>query len=174
MSIATSSPAAAADRFELLISVDLDIAAFVAEWAYCDRLSTYLARMVSHNRTNSLLYSNLLSSVLNELLETVHRAHGPAGRFSCAILRCGERDRIELTIPNAAAENGFYGQAIAGLSRGDVAERYRAALFREGELDPAIGLMELAVDYNARLTVEAAGDAAVRLMAELTLEDAVQ
>lgn len=172
--MATQSPAGATDRFELLIAVDMDIGAFASDWAYCDRLSTYLAKMVSHNRTDSLLYTNLLSSALNELLETVHRAHGPAGRFACAVLRSEGRDRIELTIPNANANSDFYRQAITSLSREDLAEQYRTALFREGPLDPTIGLMELAVDYNARLTVEAVDDAAVRLTAELTLEDAVQ
>ena len=41
---------------------------FASEWLHCDRISSYLARMVSHNRTDSLLYANLLSSALNELL----------------------------------------------------------------------------------------------------------
>jgi len=166
----TDSSAGTKGSFEALISIDMDIGAFVSDWAYCDRLSTYVARMVSHNRTDSLLYANLLSSVLNELMETVHRAHGPAGRFACTLLRNGRHDRIELTIPNHAVEADFYGRAVAAVRRANVAEQYRSALFREGPLDPAIGLMELAVDYNARLDVEATGDA-VRLTAELTLEE---
>lgn len=168
--MATTTSGRANDRFEKLISIDMEIGTFVSDWAYCDRLSTYLARMVSHNRTDSLLYANLLSSALNELLETVHRAHGPAGRFACAILRSGARDRIELTIPNDAVETDFYTRAIDIVRSPNVAEEYRAALFHEGPLDPAVSLMELAVDYNARLKVEAT-DTAVRLSAELTLED---
>src|ERR1700754_861424 len=99
--------------FALLLELNMGIDGFSSDWAYCDRLSTYVARMVSHNRTDSLLYANLLSSALNELMETVHRAHGPAGRFACEILRSGRQDRIELTIPNEAVEMDFYSRAIA-------------------------------------------------------------
>lgn len=162
------------ERFELLLAIRMDIGTFASDWAYCDRVSTYVARMVSHNRSDSLLYSNLLSSALNELLETVHRTHGSVGEFACSILRSGPRERIELTIPKSEAEADFYGDAIGTIASGDLAERYRASLFRDGPIDPTIGLMELAVDYDARLTVEALGDGAVRLAAELTLEEPAQ
>lgn len=162
-----------AGRYEVLLAISMDISVFASDWAYCDRLSTYVARMVSHNRADSLLYSNLLSSALNELLETVYRNHGAAGEFSCTVLRAADRDRIELKIPGESSEMAFYRQAIDRLSSPDVADDYRAALFSDGEIDPSIGLMELAVDYNAKLLIEAA-DAAVHLTAELILEDTVQ
>lgn len=161
-------------QFEVLIEISMDIGAFASDWAYCDRLSSYVAKMVSHNRTDSLLYSNLLSSALNELLETAHRTHGPSGRFGCAVLRSGGRDRIELTIPSHTVGADFYSQAVSRLSQADLADEYRTSLFRDGPIDPTIGLMELAVDYNAVLSVEPAGDGAVRLTAELTLEEQVQ
>ena len=164
----------ATDRFDVLLAISMDISVFASDWAYCDRLSTYVAKMVSHNRSDSLLYSNLLSSALNELLETAHRTHGEAGEFACTILRSAEKDRIELRIPSQAGGMDFYRKAIDRLSRAGVADAYRAALFSEGEIDPAIGLMELAVDYNARLSIEPIDGAAVRLTAELILEDPVQ
>ncbi|HWK67637.1 MAG TPA: ubiquinone biosynthesis methyltransferase UbiE [Rhizobiaceae bacterium] len=149
----------------------MDVGAFASDWAYCDRLSSYAAKMVSHNRTDSLLYSNLLSSAMNELLETAHRAHGATGNFVCSILRNGNKDRVELVIPNDLAGLDFYRKALNRLSQENLAETYRAALFQEGPIDPTIGLMELAVDYNARLIIEPMDDGAVRLAAELTLED---
>jgi len=164
----------ASDQFEVLVEINMDIGAFAADWAYCDRLSSYVAKMVSHNRTDSLLYSNLLSSALNELLETAHRTHGPSGKFGCAVLRRGGKDRIQLTIPSQAEGADFYGQAVNHLSKGDLAEHYRKLLFRDGPIDPTIGLLELAVDYNAVLSVEPVGDDAIRLTAELTLEEQVQ
>lgn len=153
------------------MAVSMDVGAFASDWAYCDRLSSYVAKMVSHNRTDSLLYSNLLSSALNELLETAHRAHGSSGNFICSILRSGNKDRVELVIPNDLAGLDFYRTAIRRLSQENLAETYRAALFREGPIDPTIGLMELAVDYDAQLTIEPMVGGAVRLTAELTLED---
>lgn len=162
-----------AGRYELLLAISMDISVFASDWSYCDRLSTYIAKMVSHNRSDSLLYSNLLSSALNELLETAHRNHGVAGAFACTVLRAGDRDRIELTIPGQSRDLAFYRAATARLSSPDIAESYRAALFSDGAIDPSIGLMELAVDYNAKLSIEPA-DAAVRLTADLILEETVQ
>jgi hypothetical protein len=157
--------------FEPLLQIGMDIDVFTSNWAYCDRLSSYAARMVSHNRIDSLLYSNLFSSALNELLETVFRAHGSGGNFMCSISRLANKDRIELTIPCKAREAQFYLDAMKRLSRSDVAEKYRSALFAEGALDPDIGLFELAVDYDASISVETTDENTIRLIADLALED---
>lgn len=162
---------AAGGGFELLLEIDMEIGVFASDWSYCDRLSSYVARMVSHNRTDSLLYSNLLSSALNELLETAYRAHGASGGFVCRVSRRGNQDRIELTIPCEAAASKFYRDAKERLARPDIAEHYRSVLFSAGPLDPEIGLFELAVDYEAALSVEAIQKNAVRLVADLALEE---
>lgn len=157
--------------FELLVKISIDMGVFSSNWAYCDRLSSYIAKMVSHNRTDSLLYSNLFSSAFNELLETAHRSHDNAGEFVCSVSRHAETDRIELSIPCGPAEAGFYKGAISRLSQPDIKDQYRAALFSDGPLDPAIGLLELAVDYDARLVVEEADESCIRLIVELSLEE---
>ncbi|BCH27624.1 hypothetical protein MesoLjLc_75080 [Mesorhizobium sp. L-8-10] len=157
--------------FELLLELDMDIGVFCADWSYCDRISSYVAQMISHNRIDSLLYSNLFSSALNELLETAYRAHGPNGRFACRVSRCGELDRIELTIPCEGSATRFYLDASKRLARPDVAEQYRSALFSPGPLEPDIGLFELAVDYDAVFRIDAEQDNAIRLVADLSLED---
>lgn len=167
----SQAQSAANSGFELLLEIGMEIDVFTSNWSYCDRLSSYVARMISHNRTDSLLYSNLFSSALNELLETVYRTHGKKGSFVCKVLRLGHRDRIELTIPCDAAVAEFYGGAMKRLARSDAAEQYRQALFSEGPLDPDIGLFELAIDYDATLSVEIKDDNALRLITELALED---
>jgi hypothetical protein len=128
--------------------------------------------MVSHNRADPLLYSNLLSSALNELLETAFRTHQGRGEIACSVSRAGQLDRIELTIPCDAAVRDFYRQALDALRRDDVAERYVDALLAEGALDPRIGLLELAVDYKARLSLGSTAADTVRLVADLALEEA--
>jgi hypothetical protein len=52
----------------------------------------------------------------------------------------------------------------------DIEDRYRAALFKEGPMEASVGLLELAVDYGADLSIEVMPRAAVRLVAELSLE----
>jgi hypothetical protein len=155
--------------FAPLLGIDLDITAFASNWAYCDRLSSYIARMISHDRADSLLYANLFSSALNELLETAFRVHGVAGNLACRVGRHAERDRIELTVPCRESEIAFYQDAVASLAGEDIEDRYRAALFREGPMEAGVGLLELAVDYGADISVEVMPQA-IRLVAELSLE----
>lgn len=157
--------------FELLLRVDIGVDDFSSDWAYCDRLSSYVARMVSHNRADSLLYSNLFSSALNEMLETAFRSHRPGGNLACSVLRHAGTDRIELIIPCDGESSGFYSATLERLARPDVAEQYHRSLFSKGPLDPGVGLLELAVDYGAAMAIESVDDGAVRLAADLALED---
>lgn len=165
-------PQEAGSAFRPLLALDMEIGAFGAHWSNCDRLSSYVARMISHNRTDSLLFANLFSSALNELLETAYRNRGAAGRFSCRVLRSGKTDRIELTVPCTPAERSFYEDAIARLQAPGVEALYQDALFASGALDPRIGLLELAVDYGAALSLGAAPDAdSLHLTVDLALEE---
>jgi hypothetical protein len=164
------STALASSPFEPLLEIELDMAAFVSDWAYCDRISTYVARMIGHNRADSLLFSNLFSSALNELLESAYRIHAGAGPFVCRVLRRGGLDRVELVIPADDRVRAFYDGVAAELRGDDVREQYRMALFREGAFDPRVSFLELAVDYQARIDAAPAGPDAVLLAAEFALE----
>lgn len=155
-----------------LLEISMDIGAFASEWLHCDRLSTYVARMVSHNRADSLLYANLLNSAMNELLETVFAHHGPQGEFSCRVSRDGAKDVVELTLPCDAESNSFYTNAASRLTKGNVADAYHEALFSTGAPDPLLGLLEIAADYRAKISIVPAGDR-MKLSAEMALEGAV-
>lgn len=148
----------------------MGIEAFASEWQHCDRISSYLARMVSHNRADSLLYANLLSSALNELLETAFAHHGPEGNFSCKVSRSGDADVIELDLPCDDAALSFYRDAAQRLKQPDIAELYRAALFAPGKADPHLGLLEVAVDYSARISIVPENGNRLKLAAEMALE----
>ncbi|WP_146048473.1 ubiquinone biosynthesis methyltransferase UbiE [Roseibium marinum] len=151
--------------------MDLDIGDFCSNWAHCDLLSAYLARMVSHNRLDSLLFSNLYSSALNELLETVFRVHGKSGKLECSVRRRDGLDRIELVFPADEETFRVYREAIEKLSGGNAEKLYLEALFTEDEPDASLGLLELGVDYGARLSIDRTADGRMCLVAELALED---
>jgi hypothetical protein len=170
MSTEVETRPAEADAFLPLVEIDMTAQDFAADWAHCDLISGYVARMVSHNRTDSLRYANLLSSALNELLETAFRSHDGAGRFACRIERNGAADRVRLTLPCSAEQAHFYREAIAAVHRASAAETYRGLLFAQGPVDPRIGLFELAVDYAAGISVDEAGPQRLRLTADLMLE----
>ena len=155
-----------------ILEVSMGIDDFSSEWLHCDRISTYVARMVSHSRTDSLLYANLLSSTLNELLETVFSYHGSGGEFICRIKRSGANDVIELTLPCDDTALRFYMDAAKVLERDDLTDVYHEALFSPGKQDPCLGLLEVAVDYRARISIVPDNGNRLKLAAEMALEGA--
>ncbi len=154
-----------------MIHLDLDIRDFCSDWGHCDLVSGYLARMVSHNRLDSLLFSNLYSSALNELLEAVYRTHGDSGKLDCAVHRHGNLDRIVLTFPADDATFGIYEETIRKVVSDDAEALYLQALFADDEPGASLGLLELGVDYGARFAIERCEDGRMRLSADLALED---
>ncbi len=153
-----------------LVEISMGIEAFASEWLQCDRISSYLARMVSHNRADSLLYANLLSSALNELLETAFAHHGPEGEFSCRVCRAGDADVIELDLPCDDSSQAFYKEAAIRLQHPDIADLYQNALFSDGAPDPHLGLLEVAVDYRARISITLGTGSRLTIAAEIALE----
>ena len=156
---------------ERLMHFEIDGGTFGSDWGHCGQISSHLARLVSHKRKDPLYYSNLLSSVLNELLEMAFRVHGTGGRVACTIFHAGAADRIVLEIPGDDSVQRFFEEAIALTRRSDVGERYVASLVDESGFDTRVGLLELAVDYKATLSVEKNGAGAVRLVTDLVLEE---
>jgi hypothetical protein len=159
------------DHFQPLLSIDMNMDVFKDNWAYCDRLSSYVARMISHNRTDSLLFANLFSSAFNELLETAFRTHTGSGRFACIVERANEVDRVRLSMPADEDVKAFYVSTLSRLTQQDAAEQYRNALFSEGPIDPSIGLFELAIDYDAQLSLDL-DEGVLHITADLSLDKA--
>lgn len=163
---------ASRDRdFEPMIQVDMEIKSFLSMWLYCDQISAYLARMISHNRSDSVRHSNLFSSVANELLEVAFRTHHPDGELACRVSRRGQMERIELTFPCTPEERQFYREAVSQVTGSEARERYMSSV--SGDLAPSreVVLLELAVDYDARLRLEDVDADKIRLVVDLPLED---
>jgi hypothetical protein len=150
----------------------LEADAFAADWRHCDQVANYLAQLVAHDRPDSFLYANLLSTVLNELLESVFARHRRPGSVRCTLLREGRNDRVELVVPVDASARAFYEETVAAAQSAGVAETYtRTLLGKEAPAD-LLGLLELAADYGARLSVEETGSAEeIRLVLQVTLAD---
>lgn len=97
MNAAQRQPAEA--KFEPLLQFEMEMGTFLSDWQHCDQLSTFMARMISHNRTDPLRHSNFFSSALNELLEVSFRGGTPEGRIGCAVYRHGPKERVKLSFP---------------------------------------------------------------------------
>lgn len=156
--------------FEPMIQIDMEIKTFVSAWKHCDYVSTYMAWMISQNRSDSVRHSNLFSSAFNELLEVAFRTRHANGELACRVSRHGATDRIELTIPCVPEERQFYQEAVSQVAGVEAKERYLNSV--SGDLAPSreIVLLELAVDYKATLRVEEAESDAIKLVVDLPLE----
>ncbi len=156
--------------FEPMIQIVLEIRTFMSDWILCDQISTYSARMISHNRTDSVRHSNLFSSALNELLEVAFRTRHSGGEIACRLSRRGETDRIELTFPCMPEERQFYEEAVFQIAGSEAMKRYLNSV--SGDLAPSreIVLLELAIDYNATIRVQQAGADIITLVVDLPLE----
>lgn len=154
-----------------LIELTIDMGHFSSEWLHCDRISTYISRMISHNRADTLLYSNLLNSALNELLEAVFINNSGRGILRCAVKRVGSHDLVELEFSCDETIRDFYDQAKTLLSRSDTVQLYEDILINYTSQNPYLGLLGIAADYNARIEVHS-DQSHVTLSAELALPGA--
>lgn len=144
--------------FRTMIQIDMQVASFHSNWSHCDYIATYLARTISHNRPDSVLFANLFSSALNELLEITFRTRHTGGALACRVSRDGETDRVELTFSCGKEERRFFEASVARIQAGDVKDRYISSL--SGDVAPSrdIMLLELAVSYNATVKLDGNDD----------------
>jgi hypothetical protein len=154
------------------IRIDLSAGDFTADWLQCDRVANYLARTVSSDRPDTFLHSNLLSTALNELFEITFAQHRAGGKITCELSRNGLSDRVELTIPVSPEHRAYYRRQVDHVHSGNVSELYARTLLGEAAPDTAIGLLELAADYDATISLDESPVDAVRLIVELQLETA--
>lgn len=154
-----------------LIRLDVDAPVLAANWAHCDQLANYLARLAAFDRADSFLYANLLSTVLNELFEIVFVQHTPPGPVICSFWRDGKVDRIELEIPANDKARDFYLGGVAKAQAPEVDETYTHLLLGDGQADRIVGFLELAADYDARISLEPFAQAnTLRLVVDVELE----
>jgi hypothetical protein len=158
------------DAFEQLLHLEMEMATFSADWQHCDQVSNYVARMVSHNRSDPIRHSNLLSSILNELLELLFRSNGYEGGLSCGFYRCGQVERIEVRFPCPPDQRRFYETLVPRLEKKEARARYLDSVLNDAEpIDQAI-LLGLLVNYDADVELCASDGGTLTLTVDLSLE----
>ena len=136
-----------------LIKATLALDAFSSDWKHCDQTANYLAQFVSADRPDPSVFSNLLSTVLNEILEVIYGHHPGMGSALVAIGTVRQEIHIEITLPVDDTTRRFYAEALDPLKTEDPAVLYQRELERlySGPPHPAMGLYELAADYGAKI-----------------------
>ncbi len=164
-----SQKAAISVAFDQLLSLRMDMANFTADWLHCDQLSNYVARMVSHDRPDPLRHSNLLSSVLNELLEMSFRSETDDGELVCAFCRCREIERVELTFPCPPRQRQFYKDVVLGLKTRQVLASYLGAIANDSAPGDEAILLGLVVNYDAEVQLRDFGAGTLTFIVDLPL-----
>ena len=157
--------------FEPLLEFDLDTSHIDSHWEYCTHISNFVARMISQNRSDPFMYSNLLSTSMNELLETVYRTRKEPGQLHVCILRNGDTDRIQINIPCPREEQEFLSGLAEEVRAPDASDIYLGFLFAEGELDRRIGIYELVINYCAQIGVSSTDSESVQLTVDVILNE---
>jgi hypothetical protein len=160
---------AAGHDSRMMVQIDMDVATFNSDWMHCDYIATYLARTISHNRPDSVLFANLFSSALNELLEIVFRTRDIGGIFACKISRLHDIDRVALTFTCREEEVRFFEQAILRARGEDGEAFYMAALSGDPGPGREMLLLELVVSYNAAISMDARDDNTLTIVVDLPL-----
>jgi hypothetical protein len=156
--------------FEPLLQIEMEMGTFLSDWHHCDQLSTYIARTISHNRTDPVRHSNFFSSALNELLEVSFRGGSPDGQIGCAVYRHGPTERVKLTFPCPSRQRQFFSEAVSRTRRKDVLARYLDSI--STDLAPSLDVvfLDLAVNFEAQIRLENSAPQSITLVVDLPLE----
>ena len=156
--------------FEPLLNLEIEMTTFTTDWSHCDRLSNYVARMVSHDRRDPIRHANLLSSAINELLEMSFRTGAHEGELECELYRCSQLERIKLTFPCPPSQRHDLNEAILSMKEGPNLLPYLEVIASDvAPLDQAT-LLGLVVNYDAAIRVGDSTAERLTLVVDLPLE----
>ncbi|ASY66646.1 hypothetical protein SJ05684_b56640 (plasmid) [Sinorhizobium sojae CCBAU 05684] len=159
--------------FEPLIELEMEMGTFLSDWHHCDHLSSFMGRMISHNRTDPVRHSNFFSSALNELLEVTFRGGTPEGRIGCTVYRRGPKERVKLTFPCPPSQRQFYREAVSKTRKQDAYDRYLDAISNDLAPSREVILLDLAINFEAEINLEEKASPSITLVVDLPLEGIV-
>lgn len=151
----------------MVISVNFSLPGFGKRWSHCHQLANFLARYASANDDDPERHATLLSTFFNELLEAIYRNHDPEGKILIRFRRSTSHILVEAEIPVNEQSDAFYRHAVQLVNQPDPMAWYREQLENDVSDDndaQTLGLLELAVVYGSRITInEATGGGCVTL-----------
>ena len=138
-----------------LITLRLGAAGFGQHWKHCALVSNYLATFTSELLDKSEVHANLVSTVLNELLEVVFRRNAGVGQISITLTGGEARLVVKISVPVDDKDRAFYMDMAAMVARDDVEALHREQIVKtnDEESNLSLGLLELAAVYRALLEV---------------------
>jgi hypothetical protein len=148
----------------------------VTEWTRCSETADYVARFFSHDFTDREVAGNVLSTVVNELVENVAKFSSDKARNAKLTVREYD-DRLTIATSNVISVEQVkaFGETVRRLTDGDPESMFAEQIAHPPETGSAgIGLIMLRKDYGAtigaRMTGIDAGQAAI-VDVEVTIEN---
>lgn len=145
------------------VRVTCDLAGFLADWRRCDQFSNYLAESLSLAKADPFAFSSLLSTIINEVLETIFCHNAGQGVLSLQLFEEADASTV-LRAEFAVNEQirTLYEGTVASLSGQDPVQLYEQLLFQSASADTReLCLYEIAADYGARLSLGESGRSGV-------------
>lgn len=155
-----SENAAQTSPMKQLITLRLGAAGFGQHWKHCALVSNYLATFTSELLDKSEVHANLVSTVLNELLEVVFRRNAGVGQVSITLTGDDERLVVKISVPVDDKDRAFYLEMAELVARSDVDELHQEQIVKPADegSNLSLGLLELAAVYQAVLEVAPSED----------------
>lgn len=155
-----SESSAQTSPMKQLITLRLGAAGFGQHWKHCALVSNYLATFTSELLDKSEIHANLVSTVLNELLEVVFRRNAGVGQVSITLTGDDTSLVVRISVPVDDNDRTFYMDMAELVSRNDVEKLHQEQIVQpsdEGN-NLSLGLLELAAVYRAVLEVSPSDD----------------
>lgn len=130
-----------------LCSISFPVAAFVSDWNHVDQIADYLASTTSIDKLESFRYGNLLSTLINEILETIHLSDRPDSTAEIEISTEGQRVEIDMHLDSNDGVVAFYQKIIQQISRGSGEKLYREYLFSKSH-HHELGILGIYTHYQ--------------------------
>lgn len=137
------------------LSVSLVPLAVVAEWSRCSETADFVARYFAHDYGDRELAGNVLSTVVNELLENAVKFSSDKNVPARLTVR-EYPERVHIVSQNIAAlaQAAAFGEMVTRLADGDPESMFAERIASPPETGGAgIGLIMLRKDYGARVGV---------------------
>ncbi len=146
---------------------------FASDWGHCDKMSNYIARALSFGKPDPFVFGNLLSTVINEILELIFWNHAKNGLIVIDLYNQGNNTIIQVKIPVDDDLVSFYHRVLSlkKLSRKQISDMYCEKMMAKGELTRDIGFYELFADYGADMDIKyLSGDNSLTLFVNVDLD----
>lgn len=145
---------------QVMLELAFDLEGFLSSWHHCDQMANYAGFYTSFGKPDVFSYENIMSTITNEILETIYWRNAGQGTVSMVISEQQVGTCIEATIPVNAESECFYRNTVQRLSQGDPNDLYLELLLSGGGEQGVLSLSELAANYDAKLNLSTGQDTA--------------